>query len=527
MIQTVSRASPGQGPPCDRVETVIESDGDLVVSCVRLLAPLPDAAPPHPRESDWIGFLRYRPSDGPSTSAEADAIAAVQPCTWGGAFSLDGVARNTVRAAASRGTTIEWWSLARRGDGVSDDHGFEAAKRASDPRIALDYYYWGAQIHGRRFAGFKRDEELRYTYELGLARAVHDHHEVLARELPDPHLRRAKVFCGGHSLGGFVVAAFGAWDFGAQGGVPGHDQCAGFFALDSLIATDPFGLRSNRVGRHVVQPVTSLLHRGSLRLMRAGALPRTYQSFPLFRPQTLNLLRIVALHAFFEGGRESDLIRSLPPSRRRDLVLRISLAGSRHEFLARIISRTELRATAEALLGACIANGSSLVPGLKVTMGSPYRQSARYSWCPVAARRMHGRRRRKSASAASDRQPAHIHDFARQVIGGPMGWVDPYFPIRLQVDAIAAALGARDGDLATIQYDAEVAAKPTISLMASPKSSVPTGLRLLGLLPDAAVCVPGYTHLDVVAAAPPRDGRDEPVSKLLAGFLARHARRTS
>ena len=52
---------------------------------VRIWAPLPDSAEPHPKACDYLGYLRYRSTRGPRNPEKARAILIAMPGFLGGA----------------------------------------------------------------------------------------------------------------------------------------------------------------------------------------------------------------------------------------------------------------------------------------------------------------------------------------------------------------------------------------------------------------------------------------------------------
>lgn len=350
-----------------REAVVTEVDGDVQVSHVRLCSPLPPEFPDHPAGCDELSYLRYRLSSGPIDAAAADAICVMQAGAWGGAYSLDRLARNTLRAAADKGRTIEWWTLARRGCGAWDRTGIDAATAAGDAKVAYDYYYGGAEVDGRRFEGFKRDSELRYVAELGLAQTVRDQHEVLVRELPDADIRRTKVFCGGHSLGGIVTGFYAAWDFD---GVPGHDQFAGLIALDTLVDCDPAGVRRRPAIKRAMEAIAGRVHHRVVQLARRGLLPLTFNFIPIVRPETLHLIILGGLSALYEGEEESELFKMLPRTPGWELVERFYFARTWRQFLTGRPSIRDFRFTGEAALGVLMDDNFGPVDPLVASMGA-------------------------------------------------------------------------------------------------------------------------------------------------------------
>src|SRR5690606_536808 len=73
---------------------------------------------------------------------------------------------------------------------------------------------------------------------VGLEQTLRDQYDLLRHEIPDAGVRRSKVLCGGHSLGGFITGYFAEWDFDGDPSTTedaGYNQCGGYFALDTVI----------------------------------------------------------------------------------------------------------------------------------------------------------------------------------------------------------------------------------------------------------------------------------------------------
>ncbi|MFS2293030.1 MAG: hypothetical protein FWJ90_10045 [Actinomadura sp.] len=160
-----------------RTETPVASGSPVTEvreSVVRVKIPLPASAGPRPEACDWLSYLRYRHEDGPAASADADRILVAQPGIFEGAGAFDGVARNTVAAAAPKGRYIEFWALDRRSNCLEDRTGVLAGLRAGDVRLAVDYYYRGKEVDGRRFAGYRTNDQVEWLQHVGLEQTVRD-----------------------------------------------------------------------------------------------------------------------------------------------------------------------------------------------------------------------------------------------------------------------------------------------------------------------------------------------------------------
>ena len=227
--------------PWIKVETPVRSASadaaKVAASYVSLRFALPPEAGPRPERCNWINYLRFRDSAGPSDPVKAHAVFVTMPGIFAGAASLDIFARNVVRTANASGKHVEVWTLDRRSNCLEDHYGVDQGKLRRDYRLAMRYYYHGASINGRKFAGFKGPQDAQFLKAVGLEQTVRDEYAVIRRAIPRK-LRTKKVLCGGHSLGGPLTAAFSAWDFDGDPKTKadaGYNQCAGYFALDTRL----------------------------------------------------------------------------------------------------------------------------------------------------------------------------------------------------------------------------------------------------------------------------------------------------
>ncbi|MEC3919382.1 hypothetical protein [Nocardia sp. CDC160] len=524
----------------DRSERVVDNDGTVEISHVTLRSPLPVEFPSHPEGLDHLTYLRYRLVDGPREAAAADAILLIQPGNYGGPYSLDPLARATLVAAAAKGRTVEFWALARRSEGTQDSTGIEAARAAGDPGIAVDYYFRGKEIGGRVFEGFRGGDAMPYLAELGFAQVVRDTFEVVTRELPDPAVRREKLFIGGHSGGASVMAAFGSWDFD---GVPGHEYCKGFIALDTPFDCD-FGTRSNPVLRAVSLPVR--LVGGALYPLVVAAVRKGLLSTHSGRivAELFYTMRILAVAAHFTPEREATLLREIrelvattETGRLWNLVLRANFAPTLWDAIRREPLRYRLTCAAE--FGSLVGTGVTVHP-LRVAMGSldgPARARRfpvpAWAWripllrgplwfalghkpltSPADPDHLYGWR-----NTVGESQSADAAAIARAMMGEQTSMLEPYHATRFQIDQFFALAGIRTGDLAAITHERGMRAKPLVSLF---EGHVPLVHYLTFMNLGVAHVFPGYSHVDIVSAAARPDGTPEPISDKLTDFLVAH-----
>ncbi|MEU2126117.1 hypothetical protein [Nocardia niwae] len=550
VVAAAAPSATAQTIGAERTESAVVSSSrvaSVTESVVSLRIPLPDSVGPHPAACDRLSYLRYRDGAGPARSADADAILVAQPGIFEGAGAFDSVARNTVAAAARQGRHLEFWALDRRSNCLEDHLGRRAGSAAHDVHLAVDYYYRGADVDGRRFGGVVPNDQLGWLGRIGVAQTVQDQFDLLAAELPDPALRKRKTLCGGHSLGGVLTAFFAEWDFG---GAAGADQCAGYFALDSSIDAslsalngipDIIDLSLGGIGSAAVEAA-----------LDEGALPRVLALPAIINPETMNLLGIAGLAAYLAPDAESDLARYVPSSLNQEVTYRVLLSRDAATAATGSPSVRDFRITNAAALGAFLdANSQPLallqagfgffgggpvaekdfplpgdvaefpaLRGLTGMLSGPDRKAIPaqpngplYTWRDYDE---------PAATAATDRDGApftdakhevtDIADLSRSLATQPLDFTEWYFPMRLAADVFQSQAPA----LARHRtHPGGILANPTINLIGGAGVVVATGWRSHG----ETVTAPGYHHLDVLtAAAAQPDGRPEIVSTNLARF---------
>ena len=535
----------------DRTETPVASSSpitNVVESVVRVRVPLPASVGPHPAACDWLSYLRFRDVNGPARSADADRILVAQPGILEGAGAFDSVARNTITEAARQGEHLEFWALDRRSNCLEDHTGRDAGLAANDIHLAVDYYYRNRPVGGRTFAGFLDNSRLGWLGKVGLEQTVRDQYDLLVAELPDPALRRQKVLCGGHSLGGILTGFFAVWDFDGNHATTadaGYRQCGGYFALDTSISTSLDDLTGGG-GTIIEDP--GLNYVATQAALDTGLLTRSLSLPVLINAETMNLLGIAGLAAKVAPGTESDLARYLPSNLNIDTTQRILLSKDLLTFLAGTPTTKDFRLTNEAALGALLDDHSQPLAFLETSVGFfdggrivdknfplpndlknvPGLEglSAQFGVEPMAIpdeprgplytwrnydrvgapddpvyRRANGEPFTNAGKEVTD-----IQELARSFAEHPLDFTEQYFPTKLMTD---------------IQFGAQVSHPE--GLTANPMVTLRAGNGLLAgrsLPPEYHVVVaPGYEHLDVLTAAPAQNGgRPETVSTNLARF---------
>jgi hypothetical protein len=536
-----------------RVESPVASSSpvtDVVESVVRVHVPLPASAGAHPPACDWLSYLRFRHVDGPARSADADRILVAQPGILEGAGAFDSVARNTIVEAERRGSHIEFWALDRRSNCLEDHTGRDAGLAARDVHVAVDYYYRNRPVGGRTFAGFLDNAQLGWLGRVGLEQTVRDQYDLLVAELPDPALRRQKVLCGGHSLGGILTGFFAVWDFDGHHATTadaGYRQCGGYFALDTAISTSLPDLTG---GMPVENP--GLSYAATQAGLETGLLSRSLSLPVLINAETMNLLGIAGLASVVAPGAESDLARYLPSNFNVDTTQRVLLSKNLLTFLAGTPTTKDFRLTNQAALGALLDDHSQPLAFLETSVGFfdggpvvdkdfplPHELknvpgleslSAQLGVEPMAIPdRPHGplytwrnydrvgapddpvyKRRNGEPFTNAGKEVTDIQELARSLAEHPLDFTEQYFPTKLSTDLFQSEAPQVSRDAV---HEEGLTANPTIRLLAGDSFTDPPTAS------TETIVMPGYQHLDVLTAAPRQNnGRPEQVAANLARF---------
>jgi hypothetical protein len=545
---TLTAAAPGAQADGTRTETPVTSTSPVTgvtESMVRVKVPLPESAGARPAACDWLSYLRYRSAGGPAASADADRVLIAQPGILEGAGAFDSVARNTVTKAAEQGLHIEFWALDRRSNCLEDRTGIASG----DQHTAVDYYYRGTQVGGRTFGGYAGNAQLGWMAKLGIEQTVRDQYDLLAAELPSQALRKRKVLCGGHSLGGVITGYFAAADFDGDRATTadaGYNQCAGYFALDTTVSTSLADL-SGSIPADTNLPDIGLGHGVVQAGLDSGVLPRTLSAPVLLNPETMTLLGIAGLGALNDLEGEADLPRYLPSNLNIEATHRFLFAKDTAAFLSGKPAVKDFRLTNGAVLGALLDDNSVPLAFLQTSVGffdgGPIadksfpvanggdRQAGLYGTAykaipdkpkgPLYTWRNYDRvgdaddPGYRSADGTpftgAGEEVTDVRQLARSLAEQPLDFTEQYFPTKLVTDI----------QLATSPQVKKLVVHPE-GLKANPVLTVLAGEGLLaGRVPAELhpVVADGYQHLDVLTAAPVQNnGRPEPVSTSLAGF---------
>ena len=510
---------------------------DVRKSLVTIDAPLPagvirDA----PAACQQLRYARYRRDGAPTDPQRADAVLVIMPGTLAGAGSLDMHALQVVQEAADRGRSVEYWALDRRANCFEDRTGLDAGLAAGDPKVALDYYYRGREAFGRTFAGFPSRDQLRPVADFGLRQTIEDYRAVITEGLPDPDFRRARTFCGGHSLGGALTGLLMAWDFDGE---PGHELCAGSIALDS--SASRYSGSATATQQPIVQEIVRRGGRDLRNAVIANVIPRTVD-FGFIGPETMLLLEGIGLNAQLRPDADSaDLVARTPSTAAVDGAMRLLHSRTFADAVARTPRLRRQHLSGEALLGAFMDDNTQPLAFIKTSVGSytggplvgksfpfpttpamffPIADATLYGWANYdepqsTAARGDGRPFTTSASEVTD-----IQDLARVLHGAPLDFLEHYYPTMLTVDSILVGAGDRSGDFAHVRYETAARDKPRLTIAAG--DGLADGREPAGPpgVTNEVLVLPGYDHVDVITAAPRQaDGSRERAALATTDFV--------
>jgi pimeloyl-ACP methyl ester carboxylesterase len=186
---------------------------------------IPGFPEPHtPEALNKAYFVRYSlPHDG-----KARAVVVLMPGFLGGVANFDRVARGVV----SRDSSLEVWAVDRRSNGLEDHRVLDEAYRTRNATGAWQYHIRDLEKPG----GFKPlgAGDVKFMGYWGLQ----THLEDLRRVIQLAHGYGGRVILGGHSLGAALVSLYAGWDFA---GTPGYQDVDGLILLDGVAGSTSGG----------------------------------------------------------------------------------------------------------------------------------------------------------------------------------------------------------------------------------------------------------------------------------------------
>ncbi len=290
-------------PNVERAWSQEEVDAAVAVEEVSIYSPAPTGNGVAPEVADYVTFLRFRSRSAGEDPAGADAVLVVMPGFYCGSNSFWYLGRQMVYMASLQGADVEVWAVERRPNRLEDLAGLNAAEAAGDAAVAIDYYSNDVPVGGDAFGGFLTDATAPYLSEFGMQLVMEDVYKVITTMVPDPEVRRSKVFVGGHSLGGPLSHIFAAWDFDGDPATlddAGYRNCAGLVGLDGALSLT-MGMMEPALDALPEEPPAAsdsggmeAYYAGLVQGLRDGNVPRI---FPLLTPDAPIVMELVAMEA--------------------------------------------------------------------------------------------------------------------------------------------------------------------------------------------------------------------------------------
>lgn len=156
------------------------------------------AEPSTPEAYNRSMYMRYH-----AMGDRADTILVIMPGIFGGATSVDILARQLVASTAN----LEVWAVDRRANALEDRQAMIQSLKTHNPQIAYDFYI----TNFGKPEGFNlvSPDDVRFMSEWGLKTHLYDLHEIIK----EARRYASRVILGGHSLGASIVSYYAAFEF--------------------------------------------------------------------------------------------------------------------------------------------------------------------------------------------------------------------------------------------------------------------------------------------------------------------------
>jgi pimeloyl-ACP methyl ester carboxylesterase len=565
----------GAHPESPRDYTQAEVDAMVVMEERVIASPLPDAWGA-PDVCDEIHFLRFRLADGstlgPADSQgvdleNTDAMLVMLPGVLEGANGFEYLARQFVYTAKVRDdANFEVWAVERRNNRLEDlsgvnyveagleDGSLNAVEAAQE---LIDYYYLGEELDGHTFDGWYKDADLPFLSEFGLQLDTEDVFTVIQTMVPDPVVRKQKVFVGGHSMGGIMTTMFVGWDLDGDPATTddaGYNNCAGLFGFDTLVSSvegflDLFlGALPEGI---ITAEMTESAYTTLLASLRTDPTSNRILPFPMLDAEAMSLLEAISMLADWDPDTECTVVREVPFSDSMYMLLRFMFSRDLQTFMDGTPQITDFRLTNEAMLGVVFDDSFAPVGMIQNSMGflgggtvveKSFPMSESLASIPVLGDMLGGFFGSGDYFIANDAGPsafalgqgplyrwvnfdevgeagdpdfqdttgevtyttesnevADIQDVARVIYRGPTNLVEWYFSTRLIADQMAAIFGFGPKYGINYLHGDELEALPKIEFIAGQGMM---GDSLGDPPPNCErLLLEGYNHMDVLTAS--------------------------
>ncbi|WP_425144879.1 alpha/beta hydrolase [Deinococcus sp.] len=408
-------------------------------------------------------------------SGQPRRILILLPGLFGGAGSLDRLARQLVLADPAMAV----WAVDRRANLLEPLQTIQKANDAELARIAHD----GLPALPPAQVSFMKDWGLDTTLR-----------DVRAAVL-EAHTLAPRVYLGGHSLGGVLTGLYAAYDFDGR---PGYQDVSGLILLDGVpgaTASAQLSLQDYQKGFNA-----GVVQTAGLNSLAASP----YLSFDFFNPKRA----------------AQGVAQALLASRAPDAVSPGTLTGYPATNLAASMIQVQKRYAALPFLSVSAGHATNVnelgsLPGVltKLLVGPLLGHDPPLS----ALLNVHAVAGPQNPSlpvgwASDPDEISHSGDFVRAYAVPTGDYAEWYFPQRLALDILAARLSTKGTPferLLPVTHNAEVTL-PVLGVAAQNGITDPHDFQVYAASNHSSLTtasLPGYAHLDVVAAAEDRLAR--------------------
>lgn len=526
-------------PPAPKTWTAEDVDALVAMEEKSIYSPAPTENGQPPAACDYIRYLSLTPRTAYSSP---DAILMLSPGMETGMGALSYLGKNLIYTAKTyHDANIEVLIAERRGNCLEDLTGVNAAEKMHDINVAVDYYYNSETIEGKVFDGFITNEQAPYLSEFGVKLNVEDIYTIITTEVPDQQVRRQKLFLGGHSISGFTLAIFAAWDFDGNPSTledAGYNNCAGFIALDTLISAStnqnqalfPLFPESQRSQQQAANKENG--YKRAVANLRSGETSRIFSKTLL--PESFMLTELAAMQSDWAPNEESTLLDTVPYSENTEAYLRLVLSGSYRERRDPESEFKKIRCTNLALSGLLFDNNFFPLPGWSLSMGFLSNGSVSEKRFPLpnmmknfpqlldmlqpiipidlhyptdhetkVYRWINFDEFRRSNYTMPQEEVVDIYDYIKSVYSGPSNYYEWYFPNRHLVDILSV------GEKGWLEYNENYQHPDFENKVPILKLYCEHGIitPYMDISTQDHILLEGYTHFDIILAAANRVSR--------------------
>ncbi|MBU0994271.1 MAG: hypothetical protein KJ737_17410 [Proteobacteria bacterium] len=559
-----------------------QNDVDDLVSMTqeKIYSPAPAEHGNPPEACDYINFLRfklknvsYNPEDSVS-SENVDAFLLMVPGILEGANGFEYIARNLIYIAkVYNHLNLEVWAMDRRAncledtsaepyldniyyEGTYNGQTYDTLEEKHDAIVdlALGYYYYNEALpDGKTFDGFLKNKDVPYLVDFGLKMNTESMFKIIQTMVPDPEVRRQKVFVGGHSLGGIHTSVFAGWDLDGDPDTlddAGYMNCAGLFAFDSSVT--PSATIADSVLQMLpistavyLEDMTEDVYSAAIQGFDDGWMPPLLP-FPFFDGEVMAITEFIGYLGDWFPDHEFTAIHQIPMNANVRTTIQLMHSRTLCQFMIQKPSMMDFRYTYEALVGAFFDDNFAPVGMIQASLGflkggpvvkkdfplpeeinetipeladmlsativskdlfipadegvsDSAGKGPLYSWADFDEignaddqnfMDIYG----KTTYTTTEKEMSDMHDFCRALHIGPSNLVEWYFPFRPVMDMIAATFSYGP------KYGLNFLHKDMVGVLPSVEFVGGNGILSTGplgdLVPQGDYIIPGANHMD-------------------------------